>query len=160
MNDLVKRLRENPVAYAETAAKELERLRAERDALVAGTSGAEMAAQDLSGQLERLRAECLRLSHAEAEAMSVVLSLEGQVEKLRAEVVSTNGAIQHYVARVNQERERTEKAEAESDRLRELLREAREGVELIGCSEEGWDQTIAFRERLLEKIDATLKERP
>ena len=46
---------------------------------------------------------------------------------------------------------------AEVEALRSLLAEAREGVDMIGCSPEGYDQLIKYRDTLLAKIDAALR---
>ena len=48
---------------------------------------------------------------------------------------------------------------AEVERLRVLLREAREGVTLIGCSPEGYDSLMKYQEKLLARIDAALGDR-
>jgi hypothetical protein len=44
----------------------------------------------------------------------------------------------------------------ERDKLAALLREAREVVDLVGCSPEGYDALCQQRDDMLAKIDAAL----
>lgn len=52
--------------------------------------------------------------------------------------------------------EQNEKLRDERDALRALLKDAREGVDMIGCSPEGYDSLIKYRDDLLSRIDEAL----
>jgi hypothetical protein len=47
---------------------------------------------------------------------------------------------------------------AENAELRTLLVEARDKVEWIGCSEEGYNETIKMRDEFIKKLDAAIDE--
>lgn len=45
---------------------------------------------------------------------------------------------------------------AERDALRALLKDVREGVDMIGCSSEGYDSLRTYRDELLARIDTAI----
>ena len=79
----------------------------------------------------------------------IVRCMIHEIERLRAELESERACGVESMAMYRRARD-------ERDALLALLRDAREQVDMVGCSQEGYDEMCRERDAMLERIDAAL----
>jgi chromosome segregation ATPase len=166
MTDIVERLqmRRDPLTDGERAeaADEIERLRAERDVWVNGFVKEAYPNRDM--EIERLRDLVADLANDKVENLDKIVALEAAIDRLRATRDRAEVEIERLrenveeAARLNLAvMKESELFFREAERLRELLRDARDDVAEIAAQQTKRHRIEEYREQLAA-IDEALGE--